>query len=189
MQVLTTGVIAVLISASSAAAVLQIKLPLRTTAKATVVVDENAQVLMGGKAARMKSASASEKVTVTATESSPACSGGGRKFDIRQGIDGSTGMFVIPSGKVFVMTAFDWFETGAAASLSNIAQIVVVSPSAEVTLPLTSSAILDANGAGGGQTTIPSGFPVRSGAVTCLVSTNPGAADRGFLHGYFADDE
>jgi hypothetical protein len=136
----------------------------------------------------LRPAKPSDMVTLT-TYSGTQCGFIGVTLDHQQNTDGTQPAFVIPPGRVFVVTGMDWvqFVTGASTKTETLylhAQL----PSGII----WPSAMVHANGAGesrAGNSTAISGVVFKSGDTLC-VSPNNGTMGTVIVlvHGFLAAD-
>ena len=136
----------------------------------------------------------SQAVTVQSLSQGDLCVPGepslGRRVNIKQNGDGTTEPFTIPPKTVFVVTSVDVSIQGAPASRKILGGLYIASAqqvgagSNVAVVPAES----DADGLGNGTMTLPSGFPVKSGANLCFLTVPPGSFNA-LVHGFFAKDK
>ena len=101
----------------------------------------------------------------------------------------SSETFVVPAGKVLVVTSLQWTDDSLTPNSVNIAFLARQNQS----VPqwglngAVSSAMSDAAGAAGGNMTMPNGFAVSSGTLLCLGNLLGTPTIRGYAQGYLAD--
>ena len=135
-----------------------------------------------------------QAVTVQSLTQSAFCVPGeptlGRRVDIKQNGDGTIEPFTIPPKTVFVVTSIDLAQQAPASrhitgSLYVASAQQVGAGSVVAIVPAQS----DADGIGNGTMTLPSGFPVKSGANLCFLTFPPAGSVAALVHGFFAKDK
>jgi hypothetical protein len=131
---------------------------------------------------------ASDLVTVVGGGTPGICGGIGNGVElsipITYGQMGSPGEFVIPAGKVLVVTGWEWFVSGDPQSGG---QDTVFLDNGGVTMATGVTPLNAAGDGGGSQKFGPVAF--RPGRPLCLVASAPYAYATGRVYGFFAVDE
>lgn len=134
---------------------------------------------------------ASELVTLIADASTPVCPATStpHTFNDRLLPDGSRTAFVIPAGRVFVITSYDWVIEGSTQANNTVWTTVALFNGSGYVNAVSSGAAADSIGRAAGGAVVPHGVAVRPGAAMCFNFV--GGADNtssARAHGFLADD-
>jgi hypothetical protein len=132
---------------------------------------------------------ASDLVNVVAFPgfSGVCCSASETAFDITFDADGERQPFVIPPGKVFVVTGIEWNSFLGTPNRQTLAVLSLSRPTGCDGLFANSTALADGAGSAGNTLTVPNGLRIRPGQKLCLFMSN-GSLNTARATGYLAKD-
>ena len=134
---------------------------------------------------------ASELVTLIADSTTPTCpaTSDPHTFNDRLLPDGSRSAFVVPAGRVFVVTSYDWVIEGSSQANNTVWTGVALFNGSGYVHAVTSGAAADSIGRAAGGAVVPSGIAVRPGTALCFNYVGgAGTASSARVHGFLADD-